>query len=167
MAQTNADTYGFSLDVAQAGQKADLTYDQVESFAAEGAVPMGFGLIFGTDPAKQVAVPADDAGTFAGISVFTHAQEQGFDQSVALGNQSSTGAEYRDGDAVSVLRRGRVYVEVTADDVVANEPAFIDVTSAGEEGKFTNVDTGNVATGGIFRTAGDTGDLVIVELNLP
>lgn len=167
MAQTNANTYGFSLDVAQAGQKADLTYDQVESFAAEGAVPMGNGVIFGTDPAKQVAVPADATGDFAGIAAFTHKQEQGFDQSVALGNQSSTGAEYRNGDTVNVLRRGRVWVEVTEDTVVAGEAAYVDVTTAGEEGKFTNVSTSNLATGGIFRTAGDTGDLVIVELNLP
>ena len=164
MAQVNG--YEFELDRAQAGQKAGLDFDHVESFAAEGAVPFGHGLIFGTDPEKQVAVPTDALGDFAGVSVFTHRQEQGFDQSVSLGNQSSTGAEYRDTDTVNTLRRGRVWVEVTAE-VAAGDDAYVDVTSEGEEGKFTNAGTDNLATSGIFRTGADVGELAILEINLP
>ena len=169
MAQVNG--YEFELDRAQAGQKAGLDFDHVESFAAEGAVPFGHGLVLGTDPEKQVAVASADTETFAGVSVFTHKQEQGFDQSVSLGNQSSTGAEYRDTDTVNTLRRGRVWVEVTAE-VDAGDAAFVDVVSEGEEGKFTNAaddgdTTDNLATGGVFRTGGDVGELAILEINLP
>ena len=166
MAQTSEDTYGFRLDTAQAGQKAGLDFDYVESFAAEGAVAFGHGVVAGTDAAKQVAVASADTETFMGVSVFTHRQEQGIDQSVSAGGQYSTGAEYRDTDTVNVLRRGRVWVEVTAE-VSAGDDAYVDVTSEGEEGKFTDVDADNLATGGVFRTAAGVGELAIVEINLP
>lgn len=165
MAQTDLDTYGFELDRAQAGQKADAGYDHVESFAAEGAVPFGYGVVAGT-AANQVQVADDDGDDFVGISLFTHAQQQGIDQSAAKGEQFSTGAEYRDGDTVNVLRRGRVYVTVTAS-VSAGDDAYVDVETGGEEGQFTNVSTDNLATGGVFRTDADSGELAVVEVNLP
>lgn len=166
MAQTNESDYGFSLDAAQAGQKAGLDFDHVESFAAEGAVFFGAGVAAGTDPEKQVAVAADAADDFMGISLFTHKQVQGIDMAASMGDQYSTGAEYRDKDTVNVLRRGRVYVEVTAE-VTAGEDAYVDVLTTGEEGKFTNVATNNLATGGTFRSGADVGELAIVEINLP
>ena len=171
MAQTDASTYGFALDGAQAGQKVDLGYDHVESFAAEGAVFFGAGVVHGTAPEKQVAVPADDSGIFAGVALFDHSQVQGIDMAAAAGGQYSTGAEYRDTDTVSVMRRGRVWVEVTAE-VAAGETAYVDVITAEEDGKWTNVaddgaGTDNLATGGVFRSAADAGDLAIVEINLP
>lgn len=165
MAQTDLDTYGFSLDRAQAGQKADAGFDHVESFAAEGAVAFGYGVVAGTAE-NQVAVAAADDDDFVGVSVFTHAIEQGIDQSASKGELYSTGAEYRDGDTVNVLRRGRVYVTVT-DDVVAGEDAYVDVVTNDEEGQFTNVSTSNLATGGVFRTSADSGELAVVEVNLP
>lgn len=167
MSQSAESTYGFRLDKAQAGQLAGLDFDHVESYAAEGDVPFGHGVILGTDAERQVTVPDDDSGTFAGIAAFTHAQMQGIDQSASEGEQYSTGTEYRDTDTVNVMRRGRVYVELTEDGVSAGDDAYVDVTTSDEEGKFTNVDTDNLATGGVFRTGGDTGDLAVVELNLP
>ena len=166
MAQTDASTYGFALDGAQAGQKVDLGYDHLESFAAEGAVFFGAGVVHGTAPEKQVAVPTDDAGILAGVALFTHSQVQGLDMAAAAGGQYSAGAEYRDTDTVSVMRRGRVWVEVTAE-VAAGDDAYVDVTSEGEEGKFTDVALDNLATGGVFRSAADAGELAIVEINLP
>ena len=164
MSQTNG--YEFTLDKAQAGQKAGLDFDHVESFAAEGAVPFGRGVVHGTNPEKQVAVPADDTGTFAGISVFTHSREQTLNQDATMGEQFSGGAQYRDKDTVSTLRKGRIYALVTAA-VEAGEDAYVDVLTEGEEGKFTNVDTDNLATGGVFRSAADEGELAILEVNLP
>ena len=166
MAQTDASDYGFRLDTAQAGQKVGLDFDPVESFAAEGAVPFGVGVVLGTDPEKQVAVASADTESFAGISVFTHRQEQGIDQGASMGDQYSTGAEYRDKDTVNVLRQRGVWVEVTAE-VAAGDDAYVDVVTEGEEGKFTNVSADNLATGGPFRTGADFGELAIVEINLP
>lgn len=165
MAQTNTNTYGFALDVAQAGQKVDAAADFIESFAAEGNVPFGYGVVAGTAD-NQVAVAAADTDSFVGVSVFTHAVPQGIDLTAAEGEQYTTGAEYRDGDAVNVARKGRVYVEVTAN-VTAGEAAYVDVTTTDEEGKFTNVSTDNLATGGVFRTDASTGDLAVIEVNLP
>jgi len=165
MAQTTESSYGFELDVAQAGQKAGLDFDHVESFAAEGTVAFGHGVVAGTED-NQVAVAAADTDDFVGVSVFTHRVPQGIDQSASEGELYSTGAEYRDGDAVNVLRRGRVYAEVTAN-VSAGEDAYVDVLTSGEEGKFTNVSTDNLATGGVFRSSASTGELAVVEVNLP
>ena len=66
-----------------------------------------------------------------------------------------------------MLRRGEVWVELTEDGVAAGDAAYVDVTTAGEEGKFTNVAVDNLATGGVFRTGGSTGDLAILAINLP
>jgi len=166
MAQTDVSTYGFALDAAQRGQKADAGFDDVNSYAAEGTVPFGTGVVLGTDPAKQVAVASADTESFTGVALFTHRVTQGIDQAATAGEQYSTGAEYRNGDTVNVLRRGRVYVEVTAE-VAAGDDAFVDVTSEGEEGKFTDVALNNLATGGVFRSAAGVGELAIVEINLP
>lgn len=165
MAQTDLDTYGFELDRAQAGQQADAGFDHVESFAAEGTVPFGYGVVAGTAD-NQVEVAGDDGDDFVGISLFCHTRPQGIDQSAAKGEQFSTGAEYRDGDTVNVLRRGRVYVTVTAN-VSAGDDAYVDVLTSGEEGQFTNVSTDNLAINGIFRTSADSGELAVVEVNLP
>jgi len=113
-----------------------------------------------------VEVAGDDGDDFVGISLFCHTRPQGIDQSAAKGEQFSTGAEYRDGDTVNVLRRGRVYVTVTAN-VSAGDDAFVDVVTSGEEGQFTNVSTDNLATSGVFRTSADSGELAVVEVNLP
>ena len=164
MSQT--DGYNFTLDKAQAGQKAGLDFDHVESFAAEGAVPFGRGVVHGTNPEKQVTVPEDATGVFAGVSVFTHSREQTLNQDASMGAQFSGGAQYRDTDTVSTLRKGRIYVLVT-EAVEPGEDAYVDVTTEGEEGKFTNVDADNLATGGVFRSAADEGELAIVEVNLP
>jgi|SRR5690554_3942069 len=146
MAQTNG--YGFALDVAQAGQKYDIRPDVVASFAAEGEVAPGAPVMRGTDPERQAEV--SDASGFVGVALFTHTLEQAF---------PGGGASYAEGDAVSVLTQGAVYVESSVDAVVAGETAY--VTAAGA---YTNVEGTNLAIG-TFLTSGDEGDLVVVELN--
>lgn len=131
MSQTS--NYGFRLDVAQAGVLADAMFNDVTSRAAEGAVPFGVGVVLGTDPDKQVKTPVDGDSPLYGISVFSHAVSQGIDQSVPSG-QYSTGAEYDDTATVSVLRKGRIYGEVTVD-VDAGDSAY--VHSVSDLGLFT------------------------------
>ena len=159
MAQTDASTYGFALDVAQAGQLADLGPKRIDSRAAEGEVGFGLGLIWGTDPEKQVEVPAAgdlDTGVFAGISVFTHTQNQGFDRSAT---PSSVAAEYKDGDTVNVLREGRVYVS-TDDEVALGDLAYV-----GEDGAITSSDDGTIGPIGRFQgSTPDSGGLVTLDV---
>lgn len=148
MSQSEASTYGFNLDVAQAGQKYDLRPDVVQSFAAEEAIEPGQPVQRGTDPENQVLV--GDETTFLGIALFTHTLTQPLD---------SDGAQYDIGEAVSVLTGGAAYVTSSVSDVVAGETAY--VTAAGE---YTNVEGSNLAIG-TFITSGGENDLVVVELS--
>lgn len=72
-------------------------------------------------------------------------------------------------DIVPVVKKGRFWVRVSAA-VAIDDTAYVDVD---EDGKFTNVSTNNVATGGVFRTArsgaGTSTDSykAILEINLP
>lgn len=147
MAQTDATTYGFSLGVAQAGQKYDIRPDVVMSFAAEVEIDPGQPVRRGTDPEKQVLV--GNAAAFLGIALFTHTLE----------NSISDGeASYKVGQTVSVLTEGAAYVESSVDGVVAGETAY--VTAAGA---YTNVSTDNLEVGE-FLTSGDEGDLVVLKI---
>jgi hypothetical protein len=163
MSQTS---YDLNMAAGQAGQKVNAMYDYVESKAAEGAIPFGRAVVAGTDAEKQVAVASADTETFRGVALFTHSIPQDMDQSATMGEELTDGAEYRDKDTVSVLRKGQVWVEVTAD-VTADEDAYVDVLTDGEEGKFTNVDTDNLSANGVFRTSADEGELAVLEINLP
>ena len=96
MAQVAGQGYGFAQDVAQAGQKVDLSTDIVDSYAAQTAIPYGRGVTQGT-AANQVNLAAA-AGTFLGVALFTHAKEQAL----------AGGASYAIGDAVSTLAFGRL-----------------------------------------------------------
>ena len=148
MSQSEASTYGFNLDVAQAGQKYDLRPDVVQSFAAEEAIEPGQPVQRGTDPEKQVLV--GDETAFLGIALFTHTLTQPLD---------GDGAQYDIGEAVSVLTEGAAYVTSSVDDVVAGNTAY--VTAAGA---YTNVEGANLAIG-TFITSGGENDLVVVELS--
>jgi hypothetical protein len=147
MAQTNPNTYGYSLDVAQVGQKYDIRPHVVMSFAAEEVIEPGQPLMRGTDPEKQVL--ASDASGFVGIALFTQAME----------NALTAGtASYQPTTTVSVLTQGAAYVASSVDTVVAGETAY--VTAAGA---YTNVEGTNLVVGQ-FLTSGDTGDLVVLKI---
>jgi len=154
--QSDVSTYGFTLPVAQAGQLYDIVDNQIESFAAEGAVPFGRACAKGTVADKQVLIPTTTGDVFRGVAVFTHTVE--IDRDTGL-------AAHADGDAVSVLRKGKIWVEVTSD-VAVDAVAYVDVAGT-DLGKFTDVSSSNLATGGIFRTAASSGGLAVLEINLP
>ena len=72
--------------------------------------------------------------------------------------------QYNQYEAVSVLRKGQAWVE-TSLAVVADETAYLDMTGA--IGKFTNSSSGNLATGGKFRSTVAAAGLAVLEINLP
>jgi hypothetical protein len=95
--------------------------------------------------------------TFRGIAVHRHMQTATI----------NAGAAYAKNDVVDVLRRGKIWVEVTIP-VTTDEPVYVDVVNG--IGKFTSASTtGNIATGGYFRSnsADNDSDLALVEINLP
>jgi hypothetical protein len=146
-----AGSYGFSLDKAQAGQKADLMNDQVDSYAAQTVIPYGRGVSQGT-AANQVNLAAA-AGTFIGVALFTHAKEQAL----------AGGAQYAIGDTVSVGVFSRVWVDAVGA-VTKEADAYVITTVGANQGKFT-ASSGSGALGpvGRFKTAGED-ELVIVEI---
>jgi len=67
-------------------------------------------------------------------------------------------------DAVNTIRQGQVWVETSAA-VTADSDAYVDV--AGGIGKFTSSSSGNLATGGKFRSTTAGAGLAKLEINLP
>ena len=143
MSQTSG--YDFALTVAQAGQLFDIRPDTVITLTAEVAIAFGRPVRRGTNPETQALIA--NATAFEGVAVFTQAKEQTL----------AGVAQYEIGDAVSVVKRGAVWV-ITAVAVVAGENAY--VTSAGA---FTNVATSNLLVGK-FETSAGIGGLAVLAL---
>lgn len=74
---------------------------------------------------------------------------------------------FDDKDSVALVRKGRIWVPITSD-VADNADAYVDVT-AGNEGKITDVSSGNIGPIGKFRGDWTTAGLglAVLELNLP
>jgi hypothetical protein len=103
-----------------------------------------FVVTAGQSQATAVSVDSSDA-VFDGVSVHNH----------------NVGGKYVQYDSMSVLKKGRVWatssVTMTKDDDV-----YVDL--AGGLGKFTNVSTNNLATGGKVVTGNDGAGLFEIEL---
>jgi len=92
----------------QAGLLADNAYSDMVSRAAEGGIAFGRLTVLGTDPDKQVMLPAASADVTTalknmGVSVLA--------QDYVL-NDTLIEAGVVDKDAVDCLRKGRIYVKV-------------------------------------------------------
>lgn len=159
MSQTS---YNIEQSEAFAGLKVDSRFDTVESHLCEGAIDFGLGVVAGTDPVRQVKVPAADTDVLRGISIHRHVEK-------ALG----TGvAQYKDKETADVLRKGVVWmvVEPTVASLAVDDDAYINVAVAAHRGKVTEVSTGNIATGGKCRklaTSAGGEALAAIEINLP
>lgn len=123
MSQTSVTQYGAA---AYMGMLADLSDNDIVSYAAEGAVLIGRTVRLGTSKDKQVIQSTTGAGQGAlvtGFAVHDHAREQ-----------SAAGlVQYADKETVSVIKRGRLWVE-TQDAVVGGTVANLHLAS----GKFTD-----------------------------
>lgn len=73
-------------------------------------------------------------------------------------------ARYENTESVSVLRQGVAWSEVSVA-VTADQDAYVDIAAA--TAKFTNVSSGNLATGGKFRSTTAGAGIAKVEINLP
>lgn len=144
----------YSLDQAMAfaGLKAHSTTPQeVLSYIAEGAIPIGRAVALGTDPERQVLSPAAD-GTFLGVALHDHARES---------QRDANPASYVDQATVSVMTKGAVWVEVS-DTVVAGNAAHYNVT----DGRFTQPGGTTPSTNavGTWQTGASADGLAILIL---
>ena len=154
MSQTSVPLY---QSAAFAGMLADLAENDIYSYAAEGAVAIGRTVRLGTNKEKQVIQSSTATGQGAlvvGFAVHDHAREQ-----------TSAGlVQYATTETVSMLKRGRIWVE-TNDAVVAGAVANLHLST----GKFTDeaVTTGIEAITQLtvrFLTSTSAAGLAIVEV---
>ena len=153
--------YNQNMTEAFAGMLADMRDNVVESFAAEGAGGIGFGLavIAGTDKTKQVKLPAAAGGVFRGVTLAEQAQEH-----TSVGGSTVKYAQY---DAVNVLRRGAIVVVVCAE-VHADAAAYF-MNSGPTAGQFLQSDNAGTdpVPEGVFRTSTTGAGLAVLEVNMP
>ncbi|MFT9496370.1 structural cement protein Gp24 [Anaerosolibacter sp.] len=132
------------------------------SMAAENTIAFGQAVKYGTDKEKQVKAwdGAASADKFAGIALHGVTGDLDNDQ-------------YVQGNAVPVLKKGTVWVKVSANSaagVIAGQTAavrddgFFDAGPlvVGTSGKY-----GVEIDGSEFLTGGEPGDLVKLSINLP
>lgn len=115
-------SYSLYQNAGFKGLLADLVDNNVASYSAEEAIAFSLPVMLGTDKEKQVLI-ATAGATSVGFAVATHAVEQ----------TSAGFAQYGATDTVSVLKRGRIWVE-TDDAVVAGSVANLVLAS----GKLTD-----------------------------
>lgn len=114
-----------------AGSLYDLTEHAVDTFnntEADGVLNFGVGVVRGTDPANEIALPvaASTANEFVGVVM------NGGTHEMDMSGNSRIVKNY----SVSVMRYGRVWVRlVDGEEPVANDPVHL-VVSGDDAGSF-------------------------------
>jgi hypothetical protein len=149
-------TYGQYMEPTLGkGRIAEYPDHQADSLAAAETIEWGKGVSY--DPANpNRAVTFDGTGKFVGVAVANH---------YAVNYAPDQPGAYAQFDAISVLRKGRIYVEVL-EDVTKGEAAVVDNTT----GDFRPGDTATTtisAPVGQFKSSAAAGSYAILEINLP
>ena len=144
-----------------AGQLATGRSGHADSMAAEGDIPFGTALKYGTDPEKQVAAwnGSAEADVLAGVAQYS------------VGGDLDN-SKYADGDSVTVARKAVMWVKLSdsaadvtrGDKVAVRDDGLFDKAPLSEA---TNGVYGVEIEDAEFKSAGSAGDVVKVEFNLP
>lgn len=150
--------YSFSTPIGQAGGIYDLAPYAVDAFcneANDGVVKFGMGVVRGTNAGKGVKAPASGAtaATFEGIVTNRRTTE----------NALTGGPELKKGCTVGVMRYGRIYGLLAANEAPAYGDAVYLVVSGNDAGCFSKTSTNNVAIKGRFLSAASDG-IALIEL---
>ncbi|EGO5846001.1 hypothetical protein KJZ24_01360 [Enterococcus faecalis] len=132
------------------GKLADYQDVQADSLVV-GAEGLGFGV--GVQVKENVATAYKD-GKFYGVSYAKNYVEE-----IPYGDVEKIG-KYKEHEMVPILRKGSIWVKVN-EDVLAGEDAK--VLNGGNFGKATTSDT----VIGTFKTTASSGNLAILQINLP
>lgn len=124
-----------------AGMLADIGDNRIDSYAAESTIPLGSGVVHGTNQESQVKLPDADTGFFAGVCMI-QAKEMDAGGTVI----------YKVGDTVPVLTKGRAWVTAKGS-VMAGQDAHL-IASGADSGKFTATNSAStITTGAKFKTS--------------
>lgn len=129
--------YDLYFTNATKGMIADTTAYTIDSFFAEEFVPFGVAVRRGTN-ADEVAIwDAAITVPFLGVAIYDPSNN---DQTT-IGNNN---IGYEAGSQISIMRVGRVFVEIDSGvTVVPGDKAYLEATT----GNFTNVATNNLLIG--------------------
>lgn len=157
MAQLNYDLY-FRKYVA--GLIADCRPYTVETHIASEDILYGLGVVRDQSPldSQYTHVKIPDAGgqVFRGVAIMTWSKQQ----------DASGDGKYVAKDPVNVLRKGVAVVPVNANVSIDNDVYL--VHTGADAGKFRNDGTdADLVPTGVFKTAANTGELAVIEINLP
>lgn len=157
--------YGFSTPIGSAGGIVDLAPYAIDSFLNEeknGVLMFGVGVVQGTKPGVNIALPATGAtaAKFEGITTNNRTTEYDMDGNLAI----------RSGASVGVMRYGRIYARVVDKVSVAyGDPVYL-VIEGDNAGLFTKTasaasGSSTIAVKGRFLGAADlTTKVAVVEL---
>lgn len=125
--------YSFSASMGAAGGIVDLAPYAIDTFLNEedsGAMKFGVGVVKGTTPGTNVALPTADAtaADFEGVTVNNRTTEYDMEGRINV----------RKGAAIGVMRYGRIYVRVAEGVTPAHGEALYLITDGDEAGCFTN-----------------------------
>lgn len=135
--------YSFSSPIGAAGGLVDLTPHAIDTFINEeesGKMKFGLGVVQGSKPGANIALPTDEAtpAVFEGITTNNRTTEYDLEGKLSV----------RQGSAVGVMRYGKIYGRI-AEGV---EPSYGDavylIVDGDEAGCFTNDAPATVAEGG-------------------
>lgn len=165
MSQTS---YTVNQLTAFAGQLGDIGPHDIGSYVWKysGALPAGVGVVQDTtsDPAIKSPGASTDVTTelFIGVTVLSQAHE----------NIVSGGGSYKQNDAVSVIKKGRVWVQVE-EAVTPTSPVFVRYASGAggtQLGAFrASADTASAAqlSKARYLTSASAQGFALVDLNQP
>lgn len=154
--------YGFSTPIGSAGGIIDLAPYAIDTFLNEeetGVMKPGMGVVQGSDPGTNIALPESGAtaADFEGVTTNNRTTEFDMDGKIRM----------LKGKAVGVMRYGRIYVRLASD----AEPSYGDplylVTTGEDAGCFTEDESENVAVSGRFLGAGENGIAPAELFNAP
>jgi hypothetical protein len=122
-----------------------------QSVIVETAAGIAFGKPVSKGTGETGVVLGGAVAGFRGITV----------RDVALGAETDTYAQYK---TASILKRGTIMVEAGADGIAAGDDVYYNATT----GVWSNSAGGNVGPilRARFASGGDTGDIVLVELDV-
>lgn len=151
-------SYSYSTRRGVPGGIFDLTPRAVNSRIAEGQLKFGMGVVQGSIPGSNIAVPTSDAtpSVFEGVSVNGGTQELDMEGKATV----------KAGTSVSVMQHGRVWVRVEDDAEIAYGEDVYLVTDGDSAGCFTNSDSTatKIAVAAKFIGSSGTDGIAPVEL---
>lgn len=125
--------YGYSTPVGSAGGIVDLAPYAIDTFLneeANGVMKFGFGVVKGSNPGVNIAMPTDASavGDFEGITTNNRTTEYDMDGNLSV----------RNGASIGVMRYGRIYARIVDGvEVAYGDPVYL-ITSGDNVGMFTN-----------------------------